>query len=296
MKKGALTALVLVVLVIGIVGAVLLYSGSSTTGAASSANKVCCKKETPSGPHFEFTNPNGCNDPPKKEPVDPTNCVPPGEPGCNNGQADPGEQCGDPGTAGCAANENCVNCKCQRGPPACANGAIEFGEECNEPGLPGCPVGTDCKKCKCVGPGDKRNPCDNGVFAPENGELCDINANPTGCPAGTKCIGKNGPDGIHSCRCQGEGAATTTTTSSTTSTTSTTTTTAQQTCAEKGFCQVVDNLGCEEGETCVSNGQFGAGGIACGVCTGSSTTSTTTTTEPPSTTSTTEPPSTTSTT
>lgn len=96
---------------------------------------------------------------------------------CGDGKGDPGEQCGDPGTAGCAAGNMCVNCKCWAVPLTCGNGAKDVGEQC-DPGKPGvaCPAGQTCSgNCLCV----KKAKCGNGVK--EAGEQCE---KATDCPNG----------------------------------------------------------------------------------------------------------------
>jgi hypothetical protein len=96
---------------------------------------------------------------------------------CGDGKADAGEQCGDPGTAGCAAGNMCVNCKCWAVPLTCGNGVKDAGEQC-DPGKPGvaCPAGQTCSgNCLCV----KKAKCGNGKV--EAGEQCEKASD---CPNG----------------------------------------------------------------------------------------------------------------
>jgi len=64
---------------------------------------------------------------------------------CGDGNAGPGEQCGEPGKE-CAAGQKCVDCLCEQLP--CGNGKIEAGEECGEPAL-NCAEGKKCENCLC---------------------------------------------------------------------------------------------------------------------------------------------------
>jgi len=153
---------------------------------------------------------------------------------CNNGRADPGEQCGDPGTGLCKANEVCKNCGCipipqncvhngkidanekcdpTANPTGCAlsevcsptcvcakamakcgNGQADFGEQCGEPGL-SCPVIPGlfgaCIGCNCwyfFPPWPPFGGCGNGFK--EAGEECEADidcANPPGGTASPLC-------------------------------------------------------------------------------------------------------------
>lgn len=99
---------------------------------------------------------------------------------CGDGNADVGEQCGEPGLR-CPLGQLCgrTSCLCSGG-GACGNGVADRGEECGEPGLQ-CPLSQLCGKrtCLCSGGGL----CGNGVADP--GEQCrDGNLV---CGSGEKC-------------------------------------------------------------------------------------------------------------
>ena len=71
---------------------------------------------------------------------------------CGNNQADPGEQCGDPGTAGCAHPcTNCVQCICAAAQPMCGDGLVCGSEECDA-GHACADTGQVCQDCRCVNP------------------------------------------------------------------------------------------------------------------------------------------------
>ncbi len=64
---------------------------------------------------------------------------------CGDGMRQPGEECGDPNTKGCGANEVCDNCECFPA-PICGNGIPEMGEQCDPPTVGSCFEGNpgDC--------------------------------------------------------------------------------------------------------------------------------------------------------
>ncbi|MCC7536266.1 MAG: hypothetical protein IT379_08635 [Deltaproteobacteria bacterium] len=102
-------------------------------------------------------------------------------PACDDGFADPGEECGEPTLAACPAGDVCTSgCVC--GPPVCGNGDAEPGETCGEPGLD-CPMGQACdpEACICL----PAPSCGDDTADP--GEQC---GEPTlaACPATDECL------------------------------------------------------------------------------------------------------------
>ncbi len=199
-------------------------------------------------------------------------------PACYNGRADPGEKCGDPGTGLCKSNEVCKDCVCIPIPESCVyNGKADSSEQCDPTANPtGCSMSQVCSPtCVCA---TAMASCGNSKIDP--GEQCESHtaclilglvgncfgcncwyflAPPPGPGAGGCNNGKADPGeqcndpgtagcnpandfNCVNCMCQ------------------------QKTCAQKGFCQVFNNVGCPAGQTCTANGQAGAGGAACGVC------------------------------
>ena len=294
MKKGGTTALVLVVLVIGVLGAVVLYSGtSSVTGAVPVGKVNMChcpnfNEETqqcegvlnvieisqnavlPHKAHGDFEAiPDGQGG---------FTCFPDGGENCGNGVVDAGETCdiganaGDEGDDVGCDNPNgygCINCaSCE----SCGDNTINGNpEECDGNDLPaGC---TQCQPdCAC-------QTCDDQAFA------CTIGAAnaPKNCAEGFVCDSFDPKvftgNGDECGECDPIPPPTTTTTTVTTTSTSATTTT---------------TLGCQLGtDECAPAGSTGPGngcapGVTCtSACTCTTATTSTTTTQPPSTTSTT---------
>ncbi len=196
-------------------------------------------------------------------------------PDCYNGKPDAGEYCGDPGTGLCKSGEVCKDCGCIPIPQSCVyNGKVDSAEKCDPTANPsGCSISQVCSPtCVCA---NAMASCGNSKIDP--GEQCEANADckiaglfgkcsgcncwyflppgpgPDPCgngnvDAGEQCDGApcaNGAACQANCQCGNP---------------------PQQTCAQKGFCEVVNNQGCQAGEACEANGQFGAGGITCGVC------------------------------
>ncbi len=100
---------------------------------------------------------------------DPTADVP--KPVCNNKKADPGEQCGDPGTGLCKSNEVCINCGCVPIPSSCKHdGKVGAGESCDPTATQtGCHEGLACTAtCVCA---DELVNCGNAKIDP--GDQCE---------------------------------------------------------------------------------------------------------------------------
>jgi hypothetical protein len=77
---------------------------------------------------------------------------------CNNGMADPGEQCGDPGTAGCSDPcTSCAQCVCVQNTPVCGDGLLCGAEECEVDG--NCGAGETCQACRCT----NASACTSGI-------------------------------------------------------------------------------------------------------------------------------------
>ena len=106
------------------------------------------------------------------------------EPVCGNGDAEEGEECGEPSLPECGDGEYCDDCSCREALcgntiieptedcepagescldgaychpqtclciiPECGNDITEPGEECGEPGMEGCEPGKTCIECLCV--------------------------------------------------------------------------------------------------------------------------------------------------
>ncbi|MCC7345669.1 MAG: hypothetical protein IT573_12075, partial [Deltaproteobacteria bacterium] len=136
-------------------------------------------------------------------------------PACGDGNADEGEECGDPGTSPgtCTAPETCEGCRCVPPPPVCGNNDQELGEECDGTdnaacGNLGCTDQCECKRCgngtvdsgeQCDNPNDPccnadctfntGNECDDGQFCTEN-DACNggaCNGSPKTCDDGVQC-------------------------------------------------------------------------------------------------------------
>ncbi len=77
---------------------------------------------------------------------------------CNNGMADAGEECGDPGTPGCADPcTSCAQCTCVQQTPVCGDGHVCGAEECEVDG--DCASGETCQGCRCV----NASACTSGI-------------------------------------------------------------------------------------------------------------------------------------
>jgi len=75
--------------------------------------------------------------------------VPPPPPACGDGNADPGEICGEPGLSNCASGHSCTNCACVVTPSLCPPDPGYEGVMCS-PALNNCPPGTFCNSvCNC---------------------------------------------------------------------------------------------------------------------------------------------------
>jgi len=70
---------------------------------------------------------------------------------CNDGTADPGEQCGEPGLPGCADPcASCSQCTCVPTAPVCGDGNVCGSEACENDAE--CGSGQTCTGCQCVNP------------------------------------------------------------------------------------------------------------------------------------------------
>ena len=67
-------------------------------------------------------------------------------PTCGDGQANAGEQCGEPGLPPCPQGQTCGGCQCLGG--GCGDGTVGPGEQC-ESSIQ-CPVNYICQSCMCV--------------------------------------------------------------------------------------------------------------------------------------------------
>ena len=290
MKKGGTTGIVIAVLIIGILGAVLLYSGTSAPTTAQVTR--------------EFTqseNDGDCECQAKCEPNNP-NVAPHGffsnevfQCQCQKTVANSCDGTCQSFLAGVVAANPGFTCTLTKASNKCTG-----NPKCDEKvRICHCPDNDPCFDIEIAASGvpahlsslahppkkDTLGPC-CGNGKKDNGERCDPTANPTFCDE--KCTSE--------CECPE-------TTTTTTTTSTTTTTFLLWTCEEKGFeCNFSGTKPCPNGQTCVPTGYISPIDGHCGECKGTSTTtvppsSTTTGTQPPSSTTTgTQPPSTTSTT
>lgn len=128
MKKGAI-AIFLVVLIIGIVGAVIIYSGTSSPSAAASVppgqSKICCKVENNGVIQFVLIPQKACENSPNGEEVAATNCVL--SKSCGNDKVNGAEQCDGADDNACGVYPCKADCTCQ----FCGDGATNGPEQCD---------------------------------------------------------------------------------------------------------------------------------------------------------------------
>jgi hypothetical protein len=70
---------------------------------------------------------------------------------CDDGGADPGEQCGEPGLACADPCTACAQCICAATPATCGDGLVCGGEACEQDA--DCGGGLVCQGCQCTNPG-----------------------------------------------------------------------------------------------------------------------------------------------
>ncbi|MBI3785271.1 MAG: right-handed parallel beta-helix repeat-containing protein [Deltaproteobacteria bacterium] len=69
---------------------------------------------------------------------------------CNNGNQDPGEQCGEPGLACTDPCTSCQHCICAQNTPVCGDSLVCGNEQCESNG--DCIPGKVCLGCQCLNP------------------------------------------------------------------------------------------------------------------------------------------------
>ena len=69
---------------------------------------------------------------------------------CNNGVADPGEQCGEPGLTCADPCTSCSSCSCVPNLQVCGDSLVCGSEQCESDG--DCSGGLTCSACQCVNP------------------------------------------------------------------------------------------------------------------------------------------------
>jgi hypothetical protein len=78
---------------------------------------------------------------------------------CNDGDADPGEQCGEPGLSCADPCTSCLQCICIEDEPQCGDAVVCGDEQCEDDG--DCASGAVCQGCQCVNP----PACTSGIVA-----------------------------------------------------------------------------------------------------------------------------------